>query len=92
MAVNASDQAAQDYESNTDGDSWLSSFNAADVDGDDWTDGLADAGVENTDQVDGDSVWASQLSADDSDADEYNSNTTAAAWANGWGDASNWNV
>lgn len=92
MAVNASDDAAQAYENNTDGQSWLSAFNDADVDGSEWTGGLADAGVENTDQVDGDSVWANQLSADDSDANEYDSGTTASAWANGWGDASGWDV
>jgi len=92
MAVNASDDAAQAYENNTDGESWLSEFNDADVDGSQWTDGLADEGVENTDQLDGDDIWAEELSADQSDADEYDAETTAEAWASGWGDASGWDV
>ena len=92
MAIDVNSDAAQAYENNTDGSEWLSEFNDADVDGDDWTDGLEERGVDNADQLDGDSIWANNLSASQDDADEYNSNTTAAAWANNWGDASNWDV
>ena len=92
MAVNASDEIAQRYGNNTDGHEWLSETQGADVDGDEWTDGLEEAGVENTDQIDGDEVWANEWSVDQSDAEEYDDGTTAAAWAEGWGDAEEWNV
>ena len=91
MAVNASDSAAQRYENNTDGSEWLQQANTADIDGDDWVEGLDEYGVDNMDQVDG-SVWANEFEVSQEDASEYDSNTTAGAWAEGWGDASNWDV
>jgi hypothetical protein len=92
MAVDPNGSAAQNYEDNTDGDEWFNAANNADIDGDSWTSGLADAGVEGTEDIDGDSVWGDQYSVSEDDADEYDANATAEAWASGWGDASNWNV
>jgi hypothetical protein len=92
MAVNASDSAAQRYANNTDGDEWQSEVNDADVDGDEWVDGLADkTDLENTDQLDG-SIWADEFGVDDEDADEYEAETTAQAWADGWGDVEEWDI
>lgn len=92
MVVNASDDAAQAYESNTDGSEWFAEANSADLDGSEWVDGLDEAGLENADMLDGDALWASEYGVTQDDADEYDSNTTAEAWAEGWGDASNWDV
>jgi hypothetical protein len=92
MAVNASDSAAQRYANNTDGDEWYSEANSADIDGDDWVDGLEDnTDLANTDQLDG-SIWADEYEVSQEDADEYDDNTTAQAWADGWGDVEEWDI
>jgi len=93
MVVNAEDEMAQRYQSNTpDQDEFYSSVEDVDLDGDEWTDGLDDVGVENADDLDGDEIWASEWSVSESEAGDYESNTTAEAWADTWGDASEWDV
>lgn len=100
------EEGKRNYENNTTVSSWAEAIQGSSgkrqQNNSAWKAGLAGAGVENTDEIN-DEIWSNEwndgwaaFTGDEnrvrSASTNYANSSTAEAWGDGWGDASNWDM